>query len=65
MPANAQRGVGRRHAFAVVDHPHARHAPGLDLDDDAPRAGVDRVLQQLFDHAGRPLDDLSRRDLIG
>ena len=31
---------------------------------DARRLGVDRVLEQLLDHARRPLDDLARGDLI-
>ena len=34
-----------------------------DLDLDAPAARVHRVLQQLLDHTGRPLDHLARRDL--
>ena len=42
--------------------------PGLpavaDLDPDPRGPGVQRILQQLLEHAGRPLDHLARRDLI-
>ena len=38
-------------------------AAGLELDRDAARAGVERVLDQLLDHRGRALDHLAGGDL--
>src|SRR5581483_10788094 len=47
----------------VGDADHAETAPGGD-DVDARSAGVDRVLDQLLDHARGPLDDLTGRDAV-
>ena len=51
-------------ADAIVAHPHQAEAALLDVDLDAPRAGIERVLDQLLDDGGRPLDDLAGGDLI-
>jgi hypothetical protein len=49
---------------AVVAHAYERRAAVLDLDVDAPRPGVERVLAELLDDGRRPLDDLPGRDLV-
>ena len=58
-----ENGVASTHALAVVAHPDRAQAAFLELDDDAPRAGVERVLEELFHDRRRPLDDLAGRDL--
>ena len=55
----------RRHARAVVADADEPEPAALDLDLDAARAGVERVLDQLLDHRGGPLDHLAGGDLIG
>jgi len=66
------RGV-RRHrkgkllggyARSIVGHAHEVGAAALDLNEDAPRAGVDRILDEFLDHARWSLDDLARGDLV-
>ncbi len=52
------------HPFAVVDDANAREPRLLGLDRDPPRAGVERVLDQLLDDARRPLDHLAGGDLV-
>ena len=52
-------------AVAVIDHPDQLTAPSLELDLDPRGTSVDRVLDQLLDDRTRPLDDLTRGDLIG
>jgi hypothetical protein len=58
------RFVGR-HPEAVIRHRDATEAAALDLDVDAARAGIERILGELLDHRGRPLDHFARCDLIG
>ena len=65
MPLQAQPRVLRAHADAVVLDPDEPLAAVLDGDGDARRLGVDGVLDQLLDHRGRPLDDLTGGDLVG
>ena len=50
-------------AAAVVGDADQRQAALADLDGDLRRAGVERVLDQLLDDGGGPLDDLAGRDL--
>ena len=52
------------HPFAVVFDVNQLLAAELDRDRHAPRAGVDRVFDQLLDHRGRALDDFARRNLV-
>src|SRR5690606_22307129 len=61
---HGELGVLAGHALAVVGHADVARAAALDLDLDRARAGVDRVLDQLLDHARGPLDDLAGGDLI-
>ena len=58
-------GIVPAHAVAVVADTDERLSPGEEADGDLPRAGVDRVFHELFDHGDRPLDDLARGDLLG
>ena len=61
----AEHGVHRAHAAAVVDDLDER-APGVGHDDgDLARARVHGVLHQLLHHGRRPLHDLARGDHVG
>ena len=60
-----QQGIVAHHAAAVVDDLDELLAAGLDVDPDARGAGIQRVLQQLLDHRGGTLDDLTGGDLVG
>src|SRR5205807_6503627 len=53
------------HPRAVVAHPDERLAAVFDRHADRARAGIERVLDQLLDDRGRPLDHLACRDLVG
>ncbi len=59
-----QRQVVALHAAAVVGDADEVLAAALDGQLDPRRAGVDGVLQQFLDHAGRSLDHLARGDLV-
>ena len=63
VPAKRQLDLIRGDAVAVVGDEDAFGAAAVELDEHVARPGVDRVLDQLFDHRGRPLDDLARGDL--
>ena len=65
MTLQRQPGVVPVHAGAVVTHADQRLAAIFQLDPNRTRAGVERVLDQLFDDGRRPFDDFTRRDLIG
>ena len=65
VPLDRQPRVLRLHPLAVVLDANQLLAAELDGDRDAPRAGVDRVLDQLLDDRRRPLDDLAGGDLVG
>ena len=56
--------VLRRHAGAVIRDADEIAATGLDHDVDAGGARIQRVLDQLLDGGGRPLDDLTGRDAV-
>jgi hypothetical protein len=62
---DGQPRVLRLHPLAIVFDPHQPLAAQLDADGDAPRARVNRVLDQLLDHGRRPLDDFAGGDLVG
>ena len=59
----AECGLLRGHAPAVVHHPDAGPAPFLDLHGDGPGPGVQGVFHQLLDHRGGAQDDLPGGDL--
>ncbi|PYO30875.1 MAG: hypothetical protein DMD51_06105 [Gemmatimonadetes bacterium] len=52
------------HPFAVVAHPDERLAAVLDRHPNRARPRVERVLDELLDDRGRPLDHLACRDLV-
>ena len=61
-------GEGEAHvvgqdAAAVIDDADQVGPALVDVDVDAPAAGIDAVFQQFLDDAGRPFDDLSGGDL--
>ena len=60
-----EAGILGAHPFAVVLDAYEALAAQLDVDLDAPRAGVDGVFDQLFDDRRGPLDHLAGGDLIG
>ena len=53
-----------RHPDAVVGDRHEGVAALAQLDPDAPRIGVEGVLDEFLHDGGRALDDLPGRDLI-
>ena len=53
------------HPLAVVLDADLLLAAELDVNDDAPRAGVDGVLDQLLHDRRRPLDDFAGGNLVG
>ena len=59
-----QSQVLGRDASAIVDDADELDAPLFDLDIDTSAARVERIFEQFLDHAGRPFDDLARRDLV-
>src|SRR5919108_749881 len=59
-----QRKLLRRHAVTVVGHANERRTAVAQVDRDAPRARVERVLHQLLDDRRRPLHHLAGRDLV-
>ena len=54
----------RRHAAAVVGHFDQVDAAAAQPHSDARRAGVDRVLDQFLERAGRPFDHFAGSDAI-
>jgi hypothetical protein len=65
MTLDAKRGVLGRHPRAVVAHTEQTQAAFFDLDCDPIRTGIDGILDQLFDYAGRTFDDFACGDLVG
>jgi hypothetical protein len=65
MALNTQLRILGGHARAVVAYANQTQSAFFNLDADPTCAGVDRVLDQLFDYAGRTLDDFASGDLVG
>jgi hypothetical protein len=65
MALDGQPGVLRIHPFSVVLDADQLLAAEFDGDGQPPGAGVDRVLDQLFDDGGRTFNHLARGDLVG
>jgi hypothetical protein len=63
VAGECQRQVVRLDAPAIIDDADQVGAAVLDLDVDPPRAGIDAILEQLLDDAGRPFDHLAGGDL--
>ena len=61
----SQQRIVAHHAAAVVGDADKLAPAAFDRDHDPGRAGVERILQQLFDHRSRPVDDLAGGDLVG
>src|SRR6266536_6021817 len=72
-PADLRRGVTFKrkqsvvsdHSVTIISHFKQPPATAFDFDRDAACTGVDRILDQLFCHRGRPLDYFTGGDLIG
>ncbi len=65
MAFEGQQRIVAHHAAAVIGDAYELAPAALDRDHDPGRAGIERILQQLLDHRGRPVDDLAGGDLIG
>ena len=65
VPLERQPRIVRLHPLAVVLDADLLLAAELDVNRQAPRAGVDGVLDQLLDDRGRALDDLAGGNLVG
>jgi hypothetical protein len=61
---DGKRQIGAAHALAVIGDADQAAPAAVSEDIDARRAGVECVLDQLLDHARRPLHDLARRDAV-
>jgi hypothetical protein len=59
-----QRELGRRHAAGIVAHLDAIDAATRQRHGNVGGAGIDRILDDLFERARRPLDDLTRGDAV-
>ena len=64
VPLDRQRELFRRHAASVVGDRDQRPPAVAQHHVDAPRAGVDRVLDQLLDRRGGALHHLARGDAV-
>ncbi len=64
MAFDRKRELFRGHAAAVVGDRDQAAAAIAQGHVDAPRAGVDRVLDQLLDRRGRAFDHLARGDPV-
>ncbi len=60
-----EKCIVAHHAATVVGNADEAAAAGLDLDTNIGCAGVQRVLEKLFNDGGRTLDNFASRDLIG
>ena len=65
VPLESQTGIGLAHPLAVVHHLEAGASGIDDHHVDAPRAGVDGILHQLFDDGGGALYDFACGYLVG
>ena len=64
MALDRQRQVGAGHALAVVGHANEPPAAAVGEHVDARGAGIERVLDELLDHACRALDHLAGGDAV-
>ena len=64
MALDGELEVRARHAFAVVGDADQPPPAAVGENVDAAAAGVERVLDQLLDHARRPLDHLAGGDAV-
>ena len=62
IASNRQRDFLRRDSRTVIGHLDKAATALFDANLDGPSTGVERVLDQLLDDRGRPLDDLTRSD---
>ena len=65
MALKRQHGVFPAHPAAVIGHADQILAAFVQLHENTPRPGIQRVLHQLFDRRSGPLHDFARRDLVG
>ena len=63
MTPDGQQQIGSGDPRTVVDDLDRVRAAAFDRNDDPPRAGVDRILDELLDDRSGPLDDLTGSDL--
>ena len=65
MALEGQQRIVAIHAVAVVGDANQLASARFNFDADAIGAGVERVLQQLFDDGGGPIHHLAGGNLIG
>ena len=65
MAFKGQQSVVAVHAVTVVGDADQLAAAGFDFNADARGVCVKGILQQLFDHRSRPVDNLACGDLVG
>ena len=64
MPQYAERQIVRSHAGPVIGDLDTVDPAAIQRHRDPPRAGIQRILHQLFDGSGRPLDHLTGGDAV-
>jgi hypothetical protein len=64
VPLDRQRQVAGGHAGAIIGDPDQPPPAPVGHDLDPLGAGIERVLEQLLDHAGRPLHHLAGGDAV-
>ena len=64
MARERQRKLGRLDAVSVIADADQPDAAVLDVNVQAARAGIERVLDEFLDDGRRALDDLARGDLV-
>ena len=64
MRRNGERQFLGRDAAAIVAHANQARTAILDIDFDAPRTGVETVLDEFLHHRRGPLDDFTGGDLV-
>ena len=65
MSLKGQQSVVAHHAAPIVGNADQLAAARLHFHPDAGGAGVQRILEQLFDHRRGAIDHLARRNLVG
>jgi hypothetical protein len=64
MAFERERHFLRSQTRAIIAHADQTETGSLDIDLDAVRTGIERILVQFLDDRGRALDDLAGGDLI-